>query len=195
MASTTIDLLGSLSSKLTEVGHRMAGMEEREKRERREAEARAEQARHLRSREHLMEVQQAARNYQARADDALQPWGLRAPPPVLGEPLGDYRRTLLDQVRRQLPEGHEFRRVNPHQLEADALDAIEPQLLNAVRACATRPDTVPVGQMRAVIERDQAGRPITKWIGQDSFIRDFTRPGRFARIRTPDRYEDRPFFR
>ncbi|SEE38357.1 hypothetical protein SAMN05444161_5600 [Rhizobiales bacterium GAS191] len=191
----TIDIIRSACSKLDELDHKLRAVEIREARERREAEERAKEAAHYRSREHLMQVQTAARNYQARADDALQPWGLRARAPVLGEPLGDYRREILDQVRRQLPDSHQLRAVRPRRLDADALDAIEPQLLNAVRVAATQPDTVPQGQLRAVHDIDQNGLKITKWIGQDSFIHEFTRPGRHARIRTPDNYQDRPFFR
>ena len=36
------------------------------------------------SREELMQVQASARVYQERADNALQPWDIRAPAPVLG---------------------------------------------------------------------------------------------------------------
>ncbi|SED74331.1 hypothetical protein SAMN05444161_3895 [Rhizobiales bacterium GAS191] len=191
----TIDILRSACSKLDELDHKLKAVEIREAREHSEAEARAKEAAHLRSREHLMEVQAAARNYQVRADDALQPWGLRARAPVLGEPLGEYRRDILDQVRRQLPDDHQLRAVRPRRLDADALDALEPQILSAVRVAATQPDTVPQGQLRAVHDIDQNGLKITKWIGQQSFIHELARPGRFARIRTPDNFRDRPFFR
>src|ERR1700693_2532084 len=71
------------------------------------------------------------------------------------------------------PMGMNSGPCRPHRLEADALNAIEPQILDAVRSCATRPDTVSPGQMRAVVEHDQGGTKITKWIGQESFIHEF----------------------
>jgi hypothetical protein len=47
-----------------------------------------------------------------------------------------------------------------------------------VQAEAHNPGTVKPGQLRKVIEIDQGGTKITKWIGQQSFVKDFTREGR-----------------
>ena len=80
-------------------------------------------------------------------------------------------------------------------LDDSALDAIEPQILTAVKSAAHRPDSVPPGEFRAAKEQDQSGRDITKFVGPESFVREFHRPGRLARIRSPDNYMDRPFFR
>jgi hypothetical protein len=59
------------------------------------------------SREELMRVQASARIYQERADNALQPWNIRAPAPTLGEDVDKYRRTLAVKIKRQLPETHQ----------------------------------------------------------------------------------------
>ena len=119
-----------------------------EDRRRQEAQIRADAALRLRSRENLMEVQHAARRYQARVDSALEPWGIRTPGPVLAQPVSDYRRSLLAQAKKQLPEDHQLRRVQVYKLEDDALDIMEPQILREVRAAATRPDSVPAGEFR-----------------------------------------------
>jgi len=48
----------------------------------------------------------------------------------------------------------------------------------SIIATALCPDTVPVGQMRRVEQVDQNGLKIVSWIGQESFVKDMTRPGR-----------------
>ena len=49
----------------------------------------------------------------------------------------------------------------------------------------------PGGQFRKVIEIDQGGTKITKWIGQRSFVDEFTRPGRrVTSFRTDPGYVD-----
>jgi len=60
-------LLEQAVSKMDELHHRMAAAEAREARERRDVQHRADAATHLRSRDHLLEVQATARQYQARA--------------------------------------------------------------------------------------------------------------------------------
>ena len=140
------------------------------------------------NREQLLQMQASARVYQERADNSLQPWGLRAPHPVLGEDIDRYRRQLLIQAKRQLPDDHPLRGIQIKQLRDDALAALEPQIYDACQKAARRADTVPVdAPLRRVETRDANGLTIVDWIGQRSFVHDFTRPGRLARIRTPDR--------
>lgn len=62
------------------------------------------------TREQLLQVQASARVYQTRADEAFEPWGMRAPAPVLGEDPDDYRRKLMILAKNQLPESHELRK-------------------------------------------------------------------------------------
>ena len=50
------------------------------------------------TREQLLQIQASARVYQARADDAFAPWGMRAPEPVIGVSADHYRRKLQSQV-------------------------------------------------------------------------------------------------
>jgi hypothetical protein len=138
------------------------------------------------SRDQLMQIQASARVYQERADNALMPWDIRAPHPVLGEDIAKYRRDLAVMLKRQLPENHQLRKVQYRRLDDAMLSVFEPQLLKAVRDAANDPSTVPPGQMRRVVEVDEGGTKIVKWIGQRSFIEDLKAPAYRARIRTPD---------
>ena len=145
------------------------------------------------NREQLMQVQNSARVYQERADNSLQPWGLRAPHPVIGEEIDGYRRKLLIQAKKQLPDDHPLRGVQIRQLANDALDVLEPQIYDACHKAARRADTVPEdAPLRRVETRDANGLTIVDWVGRRSFVHDFNRPGRLARIRNPDR--DRAWF-
>jgi hypothetical protein len=126
----------------------------------------------------LMRMQASGRVYQERYDDALQPWDQRAPPPVLGQDLDAYRRDTLVKIKRLLPDGHELRKVQIRKMPDDALNVFEPQILKAARAEAYNPNTVPRGEFRRVTEVDSNGLKIVKYIGQESFVRALTRPGR-----------------
>jgi hypothetical protein len=139
------------------------------------------------SREQLLQIQSSARIFQARADDALAPWGIRAPQLVAGEDPDHYRRRLLIQAKYQLPEDHEYRGVGIKKLPADALKPYEDLIYSACKDAASRADSVPVGQMRRVEEVDaNTGRKIVNWIGQQSFVRDFAAPVRYVvGFRTP----------
>jgi hypothetical protein len=139
------------------------------------------------NREQILQIHAAARVIQARYDAAFEPWGVRAPEPPLGQDLDTYRRNLAVQAKRLLPENHQLRKVQYRGLQDDTLNAFEPQLLNAVRTHAMDNSTVPYdAPLRRVEVRDQNGLKVVNWIGQRSFIHDFTRPCRRAIIRTPD---------
>jgi hypothetical protein len=130
------------------------------------------------TREQLLQIQSAARVYQARADDAFSPWGFRAKEPTIGEDPDKYRRKLMIQAKNQLPDNHELRGITVNLLPTDALEAYEPQFFKACKESAYRPDSVPANELRRVEEVDGNGMKIVKWIGQRSFVHDFTREGR-----------------
>jgi hypothetical protein len=153
---------------------------------RRDSRARADAARALTSREHLMQRQAVARNLQKVCDDSLQPWGIRAPAPVAGEPLDDYRRRLLIEAQKRLPESDQWRRSRVRDLPDDVLPHAEQQIYDGCRAAALRPDSAAPGEIRRVEERDSNGLLQVKWVGERSFIHDFATPGRRVRIRNPD---------
>jgi hypothetical protein len=126
----------------------------------------------------LMQMQASGRVYQERADNVLQSWDMRAPAPTLGQDIASYRRDLAVKLKKQLPEGHELRKVQYRRLDDATLSAFEPQLYNAVQAEAYNPNTVPKGEYRRVTEIDSNGLKIVKYIGQESFVKELTRPGR-----------------
>ena len=133
------------------------------------------------SREQLLQVQASARIFQARADDAFAPWGMRAPAPVVGEPVNDYRRKLMILAKNQLPEGHQLRGVTVKRIPNDALDNFEMMYYDACRDAGSRNDSVPEGEMRRVERVDpQNGQKFIEFFGR-SFIHDFKAPVRRVR--------------
>jgi hypothetical protein len=128
------------------------------------------------TREQLIQAQNSARVYQERYDAAFQPWGFRAKAPVIGEDVGDYRRDLAVQAKKQLPEDHELRAVQFRALPASAFEALEPQLLKDCRDAAYRRDSVPAGQFREIVKVDpRNGYTEHQFIGPRSFVWDMTR--------------------
>ena len=74
----------------------------------------------------------AARKFQEYYDEELRDIGVRAPQPILGEPVNHYRKEFLRTLKRTfLPQNHDLYKVNYRGLKADALQAFEPQLLAA----------------------------------------------------------------
>src|SRR5215831_15438094 len=122
----------------------------------------------------------AARKFQAYYDDTLRKVGMRAPQPVLGQTINDYRRETLRTLKRTfLPQNHELYQVQMRRLPADALNGFEPQVLRACVDEAYNPIHVPPGELRKVEELDEYGKLKTiKWIGQESFVKQMMRPGR-----------------
>jgi hypothetical protein len=122
----------------------------------------------------------AARKFQAFYDEALRRVGMRAPQPVLGETVNHYRRETLRNLKRTfLPQNHDLYQVQYRQLKADALQVLEPQLLQACVVEANNPQHVPPGELRKVEELDEYGKlRMIKWVGQESFVKQMGRPGR-----------------
>ena len=94
--------------------------------------------------------------------------------------MNDYRRETLRTIKRTfLPQNHPLYAVQMRALKADALAALEPQVLQAAVVEANNPCHVEPGQLRKVEELDEYGKLKTiKWIGQESFVKAMGRPGR-----------------
>jgi hypothetical protein len=122
----------------------------------------------------------AARKFQAYYDDTLRKVGMRAPEPVLNQTVNDYRRETLRNLKRTfLPQNHDLYQVQFRQLEADALQVLEAQLLQACVVEANNPAHVPPGELRKVEEYDEYGKVrMIRFVGQESFVRQMMRPGR-----------------
>jgi hypothetical protein len=123
---------------------------------------------------------QASRRYQEYFDSALRHVGVRAPAPVLGQSVNDYRRETLRTLKRtMLPQNHNLAQVNCRGLPTDALGAIEPQMIRACVDAANDPSTVPPGEFRQIEERDETGSlRVIRFVGPESFVKQMGRPGR-----------------
>jgi hypothetical protein len=115
---------------------------------------------------------------QERADEAFQPWGMRAPAPVLGVDPDEYRRDLLIKAKKLIPGDNELRHVQVRQLPRDALAQFEDMIYPTCRSTAYSADSVPDGEMRQVVERDSNGLKMIRWIGKESFVKQMGRPCR-----------------
>jgi len=122
----------------------------------------------------------ASLKFQEYYDETLRKVGMRAPQPTLGQTVNDYRRETLRTIKRTfLPQNHPLYQVQMRALKADALGALEPQVLQAAVVEANNPCHVEPGQLRKVEELDEYGKLKTiKWIGQESFVKQMMRPGR-----------------
>jgi hypothetical protein len=130
------------------------------------------------TRDQALRMQASARVYQERYDSALTPWDLRAPAPVIGEDITEYRARLAILAKKQLLEDHQLRKIGYRRLDTAVFDNFEPQLLQAVQKAAYDPTNVPPGQFRKVTEFASDGTKMVKFIGQESFVKEMGRPGR-----------------
>jgi hypothetical protein len=133
VSANTKQLLERAVAKLDVLGHRIAAAEIRETQERKDAQARADAAAYLTSREHLLDVQAVQRECQRRADDALQPWGERAPAPIAGESVDAYRLRLVNIVQERLPENDEYRHLRLSGLDRSVFKLGSPDALRGPR--------------------------------------------------------------
>lgn len=140
------------------------------------------------SREQLLQIQAGNRVYQARADDAFAPWGMRAPEPIIGEDPDHYRRRLLIEAKFQLPEDHEYRDLRIKRLPSDALAPYEDLIYPACKSAAKRPDFVAIGETREVTTVNPVnGHKEITFLGRESFIKEMKPPVRYVLgFRTPD---------
>jgi hypothetical protein len=130
----------------------------------------------------------AARRFQEYYQNALRNVGARVPAPILGQSVHDYRRETLRQLKRTfLPQNHDLYQVQYRGLRSDALDALEPQLLEAVAVEAVNPENLPPGEIRPIERIDQLGNKRIDWVGRESFVKDMMRPGRRVVSFTTDR--------
>jgi hypothetical protein len=122
----------------------------------------------------------AARKFQAFYDDALRKVGMRAPQPVLGQKVNDYRRETLRTIKRTfLPQTHQFYKMQMRRLPDDVLPGFEPQILQAAVDAANSPVGMAPGELRKIEEMDEYGKVKTiRFVGPDCFVKQMMRPGR-----------------
>jgi hypothetical protein len=131
----------------------------------------------------------ASKQFQAFYDETLRRVGTRAPQPVLGQSVNDYRREALRTMKKTfLPPAHPLYSVQFRGLRADALPVFEQQLLPAVVEEANNPAHVPPGELRKIEEMDEYGKlKVIRFVGQESFVKQMMRPGRRVVSFTTDR--------
>lgn len=124
---------------------------------------------------------------QHRHDSVLQLHGVRADRPRIGERSTTYRKRLAKRSQILLQDQHPLRRVDFNLVsDRHAFDKLEAELIEAVKQAAYDPQhNVRSGGLREVVEVDQAGRRITKFVGGLDWMNDFRSPTHRAKINRP----------
>jgi hypothetical protein len=137
--------------------------------------------------------QERLTSFQARYDSILEPLKRAAAPPVQGIGVNEYRRRSLGFIQQFLPPDSKWRGVSLDGCKSDALNAIEPQILNEARLAATNPRLLahtPAAKPDTLDPNIKAVtlNGVTTFWG-DSFVRAMSRPGRrVAGFYTPSGY-------
>lgn len=182
-------------------GRKDAEEREKEERERREREERDDRARHdaattriadlerqiatmsARFQPLTMEERDALARAQARADGVAGLFGRRASAPIPGETSLDYRRRLANEFKQHSPK---FREKSLASVDHDWLGMAEEQIYNDAAAAARSSDRAGAGMLIPIQERDEAGRTITRWTGDNmAWMQVFMSPGRVGKILDP----------
>jgi hypothetical protein len=120
------------------------------------------------------------------ADEALQPWNRRAPPPRIDESRHEYRCRLARIAARYLPPDHELKNARLDECEPSVARIFFPKIMAEVKSAVDSSDTVPNGQLRQIDRLDATGRKITTFVGRESFVKAMQAPSKrvtqFARL-------------
>ena len=124
---------------------------------------------------------------QVRFDDALSPFGERAPAPNAAADPSDYRFDLMKLAKRKLGRDDdrpvpgfphatvgELARQKLSECNDSVLDVVEPMLLAATKLQAAQPahsTLPPAGEFVERYEADATGVRKTKFFGKESFIK------------------------
>jgi hypothetical protein len=129
--------------------------------------------------EQLEYQRNAIRSDQERFDQALIKIGERAPAPVLGQTRTEYRQETLRAIKKRHLTNHDLYKVNMRGLTGQALDNIEPMVLQAAVDEYWNPKNVPLGEIHQRVRMDENGRvQCIEFLGQESFTKFMGRPGR-----------------
>jgi hypothetical protein len=138
------------------------------------------------NRDQLLRQEASLREFQARADDALESWNVRAPAPAPDGTLeyGDrYRRKLLRQARDHLPANHKLNITGIDKyMPMDVVETWEQQIYPACKQAGLSNDSAPPGELRMVTRVDpRNNQKMNEFYGDTSFVRGMGRPGRIVR--------------
>jgi hypothetical protein len=113
---------------------------------------------------------------QARADGVFAGFGQRAPRPLDGEALFDYRKRLATKLKSYSPV---WKSVKFSQLPEEAFGIAETQVYADAAAAAANPSDLEAGELRMVTKIDPAtGVRSNVFYGKESFVKSMGRPGR-----------------
>jgi hypothetical protein len=113
---------------------------------------------------------------QARADAVFSGFGTRAPRPLEGEALGDYRRRLATKLKSHSPT---WKSIKFSKLDDEAFAVAESQVYSDAAGAAANPVDLEAGELREVTKIDpQTGVRSIVFYGKESFVKGMGRPGR-----------------
>jgi hypothetical protein len=113
---------------------------------------------------------------QARADAVFNGFGQRAPRPLEGEALFDYRKRLATKLKSYSPV---WKSVKFSQLPEEAFGIAENQVYSDAIAAASNPTDLEAGELRQVTKTDPTtGVRTINFYGKESFVKQMGRPGR-----------------
>lgn len=113
---------------------------------------------------------------QARADAVFAGFGERAPRPLDGEALFDYRKRLATKLKKHSPV---WKGVKFSQLPEEAFGIAENQVYTDAAVAAANPADLEAGELRMVTKIDPAtGVRSNVFYGKESFVKQMGRPGR-----------------
>ncbi|HEV2545838.1 MAG TPA: hypothetical protein VGU20_00720 [Stellaceae bacterium] len=113
---------------------------------------------------------------QVKADEVAVAWGERAPPPLTGELLREYRIRLLRDHKRHSKDyaDVDFATIP----DGKAFDVAEARVFADSAAASANPSGPENAPLIPRERRDASGRMITTFHGAGTFIRRMTRPSR-----------------
>jgi hypothetical protein len=113
---------------------------------------------------------------QARADTVFNGFGQRAPRPLEGELLIDYRKRLATKLKSYSPV---WKSVKFSQLPEEAFGIAEGQVYADAVSAASNPTDLEAGELRQVTKTDPTtGVRTINFYGKESFVKQMGRPGR-----------------
>jgi hypothetical protein len=113
---------------------------------------------------------------QARADAVFAGFGERAPRPLEGELLGDYRKRLATKLKKHSTT---WGKVKLSELPESAFKIAEDTIYNDAISAAANPADLAAGELRMVTKIDPAtGVRTNVFYGKESFVKQMGRPGR-----------------
>ncbi len=120
---------------------------------------------------------------QARADAVAQMFGDSVTPPLHGESPLSYRKRLASKFQKHSPQ---FKDVKLDAIEGPTFDLVEKTIYADAHTAALSPAEATTGRLIPMVERDSAGRQITRFAGDiKAFMAPFMAPGQTVAIRRP----------